>query len=276
MAGGVRGAVDGRTPLACWVASSIAAALLAHGAPSLASASWPRRVLLPGLAGIGRADRVALTFDDGPDPASTPAFLAALDALGWKATFFLLGTMVRRAPSLAAEVAAAGHEIGLHGDEHRNLLMRGPQATVRDLRRGLDTVARATGRTPAWYRPPYGVLTTPALVAAARLRLRPVLWTTWGRDWRARATPGSVAAEVCGGLVPGATVLLHDSDCTSAPGAWRSALGALPLLAAHLEAAGLAVGPLGGHGIRAAGIGGPTGPSPASPQDRPPCPRGRL
>ena len=63
--------------------------------------------LTPDLVGLGRQGHVALTFDDGPDPASTPEFLGALDTLGWHATFFMLGEMVRKAPSLAAEVAAA-------------------------------------------------------------------------------------------------------------------------------------------------------------------------
>ncbi len=74
-----------------------------------------------------------------------------------------------------------------------------------------------------------------------------MLWTAWGRDWRAAATPDSVLATLRPDLGRGATVLLHDSDCTSAPGAWRAALGALPLLADELAARRLAVGPLGPH-----------------------------
>jgi hypothetical protein len=91
------------------------------------------------------------------------------------------------------------------------------------------------------------------LVAARRAELRTVLWTAWGRDWREEATPDTVVNDVRRGLVPGATVLLHDSDCTSAPGAWKSALGALPLLAELFEQRGLSVGPLRDHGIRTSG-----------------------
>ncbi len=80
-----------------------------------------------------------------------------------------------------------------------------------------------------------------------------MLWTTWGRDWRGDATPKTVAAEVTRGLVPGATVLLHDSDCTSAPGAWRSALGALDDLAELFAARRLIVGPLCDHGVTSHG-----------------------
>jgi hypothetical protein len=92
------------------------------------------------------------------------------------------------------------------------------------------------------------------LVAARRLDLTPVLWTAWGRDWTARATPLTVLDTVAPDLRGGATVLLHDCDCTSTPGAWRSALGALPELAARCYDAGLRVGTLAEHGI-----GGPWG-----------------
>jgi peptidoglycan/xylan/chitin deacetylase (PgdA/CDA1 family) len=79
--------------------------------------------------------------------------------------------------------------------------------------------------------------------------LKPVLWTTWGRDWRNDATPESIVDDVQRTLVPGATVLLHDSDCTSSPGSWKATLASLPLLAEHWDAAGLTVGPLADHGL---------------------------
>ncbi|MGH9125420.1 MAG: polysaccharide deacetylase family protein [Acidimicrobiales bacterium] len=253
---------------------ALAAGLLAgHALPALASWRSLRCWALPGLAGIGDPNHVALTFDDGPDPMSTPAFLDALDELGWKATFFLLGSMVRRAPALTAEIAARGHEIGVHGDEHLSHLHLTPAAIRADLARALDSIYDSTsagsgstgsgsasgsasgsgvGVSPIWFRPPYGALSAGSLTSARRLGLRTVLWTTWGRDWRSCATPATVAADVVGGLLPGATVLLHDSDCTSAPESWRATLGALPMLAAAFEERGLKVGPLGDHGLHKA------------------------
>jgi peptidoglycan-N-acetylglucosamine deacetylase len=76
-----------------------------------------------------------------------------------------------------------------------------------------------------------------------------VLWTAWGRDWRAEATPGSVVADVARGVVPGGTVLLHDSDCTSADASWRITVAALPLLAELFADHDLEVGPLRDHGL---------------------------
>jgi peptidoglycan/xylan/chitin deacetylase (PgdA/CDA1 family) len=220
-----------------------------HAAPALAGVSPLGVRLTPSLVGVGRPGHVALTFDDGPDPESTYEFLRVLDTLGWHATFFMLGTMVRKAPVLAAEVAAAGHEIAVHGDVHDNMLRRTPRVAADDIARAVEVIADATGAQPVWFRPPFGILSYASLRASKRLGLTTVLWTTWGRDWRREATPESVVADVTRRYVDGGTVLLHDSDCTSYPGSWRSALGALPRLADNFERRGLAVGTVGEHGL---------------------------
>src|SRR5687768_6006419 len=88
-----------------------ATALALHAVPLLTTRARLRRRYLPWLAGIGSSDHVAITFDDGPDPASTPAFLEELDRLGMRATFFMLGVNAAAHPGLAAEVADAGHEV---------------------------------------------------------------------------------------------------------------------------------------------------------------------
>ena len=174
------------------------------------------------LAGQGHPGHVALTFDDGPDPGSTPEFTRVLAERGVHATFFMLGSMVAKAPGLAAEIAAAGHEIGVHGFEHRYLPARTPQATMSDLTRAAELIAKVTGTWPRLFRPPYGVLSGPALLAARRLGLTPVLWGAWGREWTAGATSASVLQTLLGQLDGGVTVLLHDSGCTSPPGCMAS------------------------------------------------------
>jgi peptidoglycan/xylan/chitin deacetylase (PgdA/CDA1 family) len=226
--------------------------LAAHAAPALAGVSPIGVRVTPRTVGVGRLGHVALTFDDGPDPASTPEILAALDELGWRATFFMLGDMVRRAPGIAREVAEAGHEVAVHGDRHRNLLRVPPRATERDVARAWDSVAAATGVEPRWFRPPFGILSLSAARAARHHRMRTVLWTTWGRDWRREATPDTVVADVTRRYLDGGTVLLHDSDCESYPGSWKSTLGALPRLAEVFRDRGLGVGPVGEHGIETA------------------------
>jgi peptidoglycan-N-acetylglucosamine deacetylase len=228
---------------------SIAGAALVQLWPAASGWRQARNLLAPRLSGVGRAGHVALTFDDGPDPASTPAFLDALGSLGWKATFFMLGGMAAAWPELTAEVAQRGHEVAVHGYTHSNHLRHGPGWVGRELVATRDKLAELTGVTPVWVRPPYGALSASTFVGARRAGLKTVLWTTWGRDWRTAATPESIVDDVQRTLVRGATVLLHDSDCTSAPGSWKATLAALPILAEHWDAAGLTVGPLADHGL---------------------------
>jgi peptidoglycan/xylan/chitin deacetylase (PgdA/CDA1 family) len=224
--------------------------LAAHALPAVTF--WPalRDRLLPGLAGTGSPTHVALTFDDGPHPRSTPFFLKELDNRGVRATFFMLGSELARSPGLGREIAAAGHEIALHGWYHRRLVWYGPRRTYDELARGRDLIADVTGTAPRWFRPPYGVLTTSALVTARRLNLTPVLWTCWGWDWSSRSTPDSVYGTVMKALGGGGTVLLHDSDVAAALGAWQSTLGALPRLLDECEQRGWTVGTLGEHGVK--------------------------
>ncbi|GHJ36694.1 polysaccharide deacetylase family protein [Streptomyces sp. TS71-3] len=229
--------------------AALPALAAAHAAPVISTFGPLRNRSMPRLAGQGRSDHLALTFDDGPAPLSTPLFLALLAERRVRATFFLLGGEAERSPGLVREIAAAGHEIGIHGWRHLPLLVRGPRATRDDLARARDLVGDLLGRPPQLIRPPYGVMTTAAHVAVRRLGLTPVLWTCWGEDWTARATPGSVHRTVMADLRGGGTLLLHDSDCTSAPGSWRATLGALPRILDACGERGLGVGPLRDHGL---------------------------
>jgi peptidoglycan-N-acetylglucosamine deacetylase len=232
------------------LAATAGLAAVAHAGPGITGLRPVRESFFPLLSGKALSDHVALTFDDGPDPAATPLFLDLLRDRGVRATFFLLGSQVSKTPRLAADIAEAGHEIGVHGWRHRYLPLRGPIATYDDLASAKEIIIATSGVNPWLFRPPYGVLSTAALVAAKRLGLTPVLWSSWGREWAPGATPGSVHAALTCGLTGGATVLLHDSDCTSPPGSWRAALGALPRLLDDCERRGLRVGPIGEHGSR--------------------------
>jgi peptidoglycan/xylan/chitin deacetylase (PgdA/CDA1 family) len=217
-----------------------------HTMPSSVAFSPVGPRLTPQLRGVGRPGHVALTFDDGPDPVGTAPIVAALDRLGWRATFFVLGDMVHRSPALVTDLVAAGHDVGVHASTHRSHRHMSPRQIRDDVCRARATVVDA-GAVPRFYRPPHGAVSPEGLFTARRLGMRTVLWTAWGRDWRAEATPASVADDVAAGRLDGGTVLLHDSDCASAPGSWRTTLASLPRLADLFAARDLTVGPLREH-----------------------------
>jgi peptidoglycan/xylan/chitin deacetylase (PgdA/CDA1 family) len=180
---------------------------------------------------------IALTFDDGPHPDGTPAVLDALAAAGAVATFFLVGEQVERYPEVARAVADAGHEIALHGFRHTLLLRRRTGELAHDLARATTVIEDVTGASPALYRPPYGVFSLGGLLHARR-RWRPLLWSTWGRDWTRGATSASVSRLATRGLSAGDVILLHDADHYSVSGSWRATVGALPAILEACQATG--------------------------------------
>jgi peptidoglycan/xylan/chitin deacetylase (PgdA/CDA1 family) len=210
----------------------VIAHLLAPVAPAAAKAlSLPRT-----LAG---APGVALTFDDGPHPDGTPAVLELLARAGARATFFLVGEQVERRPALAAEIAAAGHLVALHGYRHRLQLRLSAAQVGEDLARGLAAIEDATGAgvggSVTWHRPPYGIYSPAGLVAARAAGLRPLLWSRWGKDWRRHTTPGRIAARSTRSVIAGDVILLHDGDFYSARNSHRRTIEALALIVAELK-----------------------------------------
>ncbi|GAB3899505.1 polysaccharide deacetylase family protein [Kibdelosporangium lantanae] len=230
-------------------AAVAAATLLAVMAAPASTFVTPVRALLPRLRGVGSPGHVALTFDDGPDTRATPLLLDLLAKHRVRATFFMMGEQLTANRRLGKEIAAAGHEVAVHAWRHLPVPLRRPKTVHDDITRTYDLIADVTGTPPRWYRPPYGVLAWPALSAIQRLGLTPVLWTSWGRDWTAGATPESVYRRVRRGLENGPTVLLHDSDRYAAVGSWRATFGAVSMLLDECERRQLTAGPLSEHGL---------------------------
>jgi peptidoglycan/xylan/chitin deacetylase (PgdA/CDA1 family) len=238
-------AADGSKRRSPRPARAAGGAALAAGAawclPTLAplAPSLCRPLGIPRTLPAERGPLVALTFDDGPHPRGTPAVLDALAAAGARATFFLVGEQVRRNPALAAEIAAAGHGVALHGDRHMLQLRVPPRALAHDLERGFATIADATGVVPCAYRPPFGIFSPAGLAIVRRRGWAPLLWSRWGHDWRLHRTPAQIATELTGRLVPGDVLLLHDADHYSQPGCWQRTAAALPAVLGAIERRGL-------------------------------------
>src|ERR1700688_2730128 len=100
--------------------------------------------------------KLALTFDDGPNPAITLKLLDLLDRYRAKATFFVVGKFVRESPALVKEIAARGHLVGNHTETHPNLFCCGPKETRNELLRCSEAIVQATWQEPRWFRPPFG------------------------------------------------------------------------------------------------------------------------
>lgn len=152
---------------------------------------------------------LALTFDDGPNPAVTPRLLDLLDQYEARATFFLIGRHVRACPEIAAEIVRRGHEIGNHTETHPNLLWLSRQQVRAEFERCAASLIQATGQPAAIMRPPYGYRSPQVHAAARDTGLDPpILWSRSGRDWIPQ--PVERLIERLRRVRPGDIVLLHD------------------------------------------------------------------
>ncbi|MBV9213783.1 MAG: polysaccharide deacetylase family protein [Actinobacteria bacterium] len=188
--------------------------------------------------------RVALTFDDGPDEDSTPAVLDALDRIGARATFFVVGEQLERHWRIARETAERGHELALHGYAHPKHDELVPPAARDEVARGVGAFEAAVGRRPRRMRPPYGRFSEHSYAACRSLGLEPVYWSAWGLDWEALA-PARIADLAARDLAAGMIVLLHDSARYAERSSALPTAEALPLLAQRAAGLGLELGPIG-------------------------------
>ncbi len=155
--------------------------------------------------------RVALTFDDGPDPRLTPLVLDLLAREGVKATFFCAGESARRHPELVRRMHREGHLVANHSYDHDwRMNFWNPRRVARSVLRGEAVLRRLTGQAPRFYRTPVGVKSPPQALVGWRLGLTFVGWQHSARDGgRFRLKPERVRrlGERAQG---GDTLLLHD------------------------------------------------------------------
>lgn len=169
-----------------WMDAGIGAAAglgLVWGGYSYAAMHPASQIFGRALTAPARPGELALTFDDGPNPAWTPRLIDILAGHDVRATFFLVGSFAQAEPGLVRRIAAAGHLIGDHSWSHPNLALT-PAAKVRDeLLRTKDVLQQITGRPVRFFRPPFGAR-RPAVFRVARLLgLEPVLWNAMTSDW---------------------------------------------------------------------------------------------
>lgn len=217
---------------------ALGGAFAAAGVAAWASTVPFSEIYGPTVRRTGDAGTLALTFDDGPNPAVTPALLDLLDAHQAKGTFFVVGKHVRAFPGLAAEIVKRGHTIGNHTDTHPALTLCSPERTREELARCAASIGEAAGVSTQWMRPPYGYR-SPWLNGIVRKRFasRVVMWSRMAQDWKfTEAEPVIQRLRRVGG---GDIVVLHDGDHRVKEGNRRHIVTALEYWLPRWKDAGL-------------------------------------
>ena len=180
--------------------------------------------------GNPRRREIALTFDDGPSPLTTPLLLSILRRYGAHGTFFVIGEHARAYPYFLAEMAADGDEIGDHTYHHPNLSSLDDAAVADEVDAGAAVIhAAVPGARLVWFRPPGGDYTTAVVAAVQRAGLGLAMWTENSGDWM--LPPANIVAQrVMVRAEPGAVVLLHNGTLNT--------VRALPDIIVNLERRG--------------------------------------
>ena len=183
--------------------------------------------------------RLALTFDDGPDPQFTPEISRLLAERGHRATFFVLGSHASEHPQVLRQIVADGHELASHGFDHGLLAFRLPRQVRAQLRATEHAVVAATASPPVHlFRAPHGVRSPWLGRTVARAGYRLCGWT--GRIFDT-ANPGvsTIVDRARRQLRPGATLLLHDADGSGHGDDRRQTVEALPAILDEADRLGL-------------------------------------
>jgi peptidoglycan/xylan/chitin deacetylase (PgdA/CDA1 family) len=166
-----------------WLIAAPTTIVAAAGVAAYA-ATYPRAQLFgKTICRTNSPRKLALTFDDGPNPAITPKLLDLLDRYNARATFFLIGRYVRECPELVKETIARGHLIGNHTETHPNLFRLSHREIRIELRLCHDAILHLLGSPPKWFRPPFGMRNPWVIPAARELGYRTLMWTLLPGDW---------------------------------------------------------------------------------------------
>ncbi len=160
--------------------------------------------------------KIALTFDDGPHPTLTREILGILDEYGIKATFFMIGQNIGYYPETAAEVIAAGHEVGNHTFSHPRLRQFSDDSLVGEILATEGALLELGEYRPHLFRPPEGICGERVATIADRYSYTVVLWNVDTRDW-AHTPPSEIARNVTENIRSGGIILCHDYIVKDSP-----------------------------------------------------------
>ncbi len=211
-----------------------------HAALGLAGMVPQSQLLGPVITRLpDAAPHIALTFDDGPDPAVTPRVLDLLDRHGATASFFCVGTRARAHQAILRDIVARGHTVENHTMTHPNAFAcYMPPALRREIEGANGVLHALTGRKPRFFRSPMGFRGPPLDYVLTSAGLRGVSWTRRGYD-TVRRSPVRVLRCLLHGLDAGDIILLHDGNAARNEAGRAVVLTVLPALLEQLAARGL-------------------------------------
>ena len=161
-------------------------------------------------------NKVAITFDDGPNPEYTVELLEGLQKRGVKATFFVLGAEVEKYPDIVKIIDDGGHLIGVHSYEHVNFGQIGDEAAIEQIEKTQEAIHNVTGKYAGYIRPPYGCWKKSLDVEVPLIE---VLWDIDPLDW-ATKDADTVVQRILKGVPEGSIILLHDASQSSVQAAF--------------------------------------------------------
>ena len=161
-------------------------------------------------------NKVAITFDDGPNPEYTVELLEGLQKRGVKATFFVLGAEVEKYPDIVKKIDDGGPLIGVHSYEHVNFGQIGDEAAIEQIEKTQEAIHNVTGKYAGYIRPPYGCWKKSLDVEVPLIE---VLWDIDPLDW-ATKDADTVVQRILKGVTEGSIILLHDASQSSVQAAF--------------------------------------------------------
>jgi peptidoglycan/xylan/chitin deacetylase (PgdA/CDA1 family) len=185
--------------------------------------------------------KVALTFDDGPDPIYTPQILDILHQYNAKATFFVVGKHVKKYPDLVKRILSEGHSIGVHGYHHRFACLMDPFSSIWDIKKGAKAIREIIGDSPFLFRPAWGAFNLCSLMYILLRKEKAIMWSFFAKDWEIRATPESIFNQVVRRIRAGSVVVFHDRSTKpgAAPDGPAKTIEALPEILKDIQGKGL-------------------------------------
>lgn len=165
---------------------------------------------------VDASPNVSLTFDDSPDPDTTPLLLDALARHAVKATFFVVGKRIRKHPDIFRRIVAEGHEIGNHTEEHPNLQKVLPATLRKEIVDCQETIAEFGGQRPKLFRAPYGLFRSDMRYVQKPAGIEHLLgWDVTPHI--SEVDPNLIAADVLKRARRGSIILLHDGLIGASP-----------------------------------------------------------